>query len=60
QLLTKSALTLGLTKRHTNAVTEGMVATARSWSDADGLITALHDPESRDAAATYLDRVRRR
>jgi enoyl-CoA hydratase/carnithine racemase len=60
QLLTKSALTLGLTKRHTNAVTEGMVGTARSWSDADGLVTALHDPESRDAAAAYLDRVQRR
>lgn len=60
QLITKSALTLGLTKRHTNAVAEGMVATARSWGDADGLVTALHDPESRDAAAAYLERVRRR
>jgi enoyl-CoA hydratase/carnithine racemase len=60
QLLTKSALTLGLTKRHTNAVAEGVVATARSWSDADGLVTALHDPESRAAAAAYLDRVQRR
>jgi enoyl-CoA hydratase/carnithine racemase len=60
QLLTKSALTLGATKRHTNAVTEGMVATARSWSDADALLTALHDPESRAAAAAYLGRVQRR
>ncbi len=60
ELLTKSVLTLGVTKRHTNAVTEGMFATARSWSDADGLVTALHDPESRDAAAAYLQRVRRR
>jgi enoyl-CoA hydratase/carnithine racemase len=59
QLITKSALTLGMTKRHTNAVAEGMVATARSFSDADGLLTALHDPESRDAAAAYLSRVRR-
>jgi enoyl-CoA hydratase/carnithine racemase len=57
QLLTKSALTLGLTKRHTNAVAEGTVETARSWSDADGLVTALHDPESRAAAAAYLERV---
>ncbi|MGH3960410.1 enoyl-CoA hydratase/isomerase family protein [Mycobacterium sp.] len=60
QLLAKSALTLSSTKRHTNAVTEGMVATARSWSDADALVTALHDPESREAAAAYLNRVRRR
>lgn len=60
QLITKSTLTLGATKRHTNAVTEGMVATARSWSDADGLVTALHDPESRDAAMAYLARVQRR
>jgi enoyl-CoA hydratase/carnithine racemase len=59
-LLAKSALTLGSTKRHVNAVTEGMVATARSWSDADGLVTALHDFESREAAAAYLARVRRR
>ncbi len=58
QLVTKSALTLAATKRHTNAVTEGMVATARSFSDADALVTALHDPESRDAAVAYLSRVR--
>ena len=56
QLLTKSALTLTATKRHTNAVTEGMVATARCWSDADSLVTALLDPESRDAATAYLSR----
>ncbi|OBI49674.1 enoyl-CoA hydratase [Mycobacterium kyorinense] len=60
QLLTKSALTLASTKRHTNAVADGMVATARSWSDADALVTALHDSESRKAAGAYLDRVRRR
>lgn len=60
QLITKSALTLGSTKRHTNAVADGMVATARSWSDADALVTALHDPESREAAVAYLARVRRR
>lgn len=59
-LVTKSGLTLTATKRHTNAVTEGMVGTARAWSDADSLLTALHDPESRDAAMTYLARVQRR
>lgn len=60
QLLTKSALTLSSTKRHTNAVADGIVATARSWSDADALVTALHDRESREAAAAYLARVGRR
>ncbi|HEU0191560.1 MAG TPA: enoyl-CoA hydratase/isomerase family protein [Mycobacterium sp.] len=60
QLITKSSLTLGATKRHTNAVTEGMVATARAWNDADSLVTALHDPESREAAMAYLARVARR
>jgi enoyl-CoA hydratase/carnithine racemase len=55
QLVTKSALTLGVTKRHTNAVTEGMVATARTFSDADSLVAALHDADSRAAAARYLE-----
>lgn len=59
QLLGKSALTLTATKRHTNAVTEGMVGTARTWSDADSLVTALHDPESRAAAEAYLKRLGR-
>ena len=59
-LLDKSRLTLEATKRHTNAVTEGMVATARSWNDADSLVTAMRDPESREASARYLERVRRR
>jgi enoyl-CoA hydratase/carnithine racemase len=56
QLETKSALTLSATKRHTNAVTEGMVATVRAWNDADSLVTALHDPESMAVAAAYLKR----
>lgn len=60
ELETKSSLTLTATKRHTNAVTEGMVATARNWNDADSLVTALHDPESRAAALAYLARVQRR
>jgi enoyl-CoA hydratase/carnithine racemase len=59
QLESKSALTLSATKRHTNAVTEGMVGTARSWNDADSLVTALRDPESRSVAAAYLQRFTR-
>jgi enoyl-CoA hydratase/carnithine racemase len=60
QLQAKSALTLFATKRHTNAVAEGMVATARAWNDADSLATALRDPESRAAAAVYLQQVRKK
>ena len=40
-------LALLATKVHTNAVTESMVATGRSWSDADGLLAGLRDPEGR-------------
>ena len=54
QLAGKSALTLTATKRHTNAVTESMVGTVRAWNDADSLVTALRDPESRAAGAAYL------
>ncbi|MDP6978203.1 MAG: enoyl-CoA hydratase/isomerase family protein [Myxococcota bacterium] len=42
------------TKRHVNAVTEQMVGTMRSWSDADGLVTALGDEECAEARRTYL------
>lgn len=59
QLAAKSALTLTATKRHTNAVTESMVGTARAWSDADSLVTALGDAESRAAAQAYLKRLGR-
>jgi enoyl-CoA hydratase/carnithine racemase len=56
QLESKSLLTLSATKQHVNAVTEGMVGTARAWNDADSLVTALRDPESRTVAAAYLNR----
>ena len=59
QLTAKSALTLTATKRHTNAVTESMVGTARAWNDADSLVTALRDAESRAAGAAYLKGLRR-
>jgi enoyl-CoA hydratase/carnithine racemase len=59
QLTGKSALTLTATKRHTNAVTESMVGTVRAWNDADSLVTALRDPESRAAGAAYLKGLRR-
>jgi hypothetical protein len=37
-----------------------MVGMARSWADADGLVTAFADAESRQTAAAYLARVRNR
>ena len=42
------------TKRHVNAVTEGMLGVARSWSDADGLVTAFSDEECGHARRAYL------
>ena len=48
------------TKRHVNAVTDQMVGTGRSWSDADGLAAALRDPEGRASRATYLERMQAR
>jgi enoyl-CoA hydratase/carnithine racemase len=51
-------LALLATKAHTNAVTESMVSTGRSWADADGLLSGLRDPEGRASAERYLERVR--
>ena len=55
ELAAKATLPLQATKRHVDAVTSAMVGTARAWSDADSLLTALRDPESRAAAAGYLE-----
>src|SRR5262245_29095266 len=53
-LAAKSAYPLRATKRHVNAVTAQMVGTARSWSDADALVSALGDAECAEARRTYL------
>jgi enoyl-CoA hydratase/carnithine racemase len=58
-LAAKASHALFSTKRHVNAVTEQMVGTMRSWSDADGLVAALGDPECGEARRAYL-RARRR
>ena len=50
-------LALLATKVHTNAVTEAMVGTGRSWSDADGLLAGLRDPEGRASGERYLQRI---
>jgi enoyl-CoA hydratase/carnithine racemase len=57
-LVRRPKLALLATKAHTNAVTEAMVATGRSWSDADGLLAGLRDPEGRRSAEAYLRRMR--
>ncbi len=60
ELCAKSALTLQATKRHVNAVAESMSNAGRNWNDADSLVAALYDPESRAAADRYLERLRSR
>lgn len=57
-LATRSALTLSTTLRQVAAAAEALVATAGSEADADLLVGALQDPESRAVAADYLARVR--
>lgn len=59
-LAKKAGLTIFATKRHVNAVTDQMVGTMRSWSDADGLANALQDPECADARRAYLEARRQR
>ncbi|MCP5044639.1 MAG: enoyl-CoA hydratase/isomerase family protein [bacterium] len=51
----KASLAIFSTKRHVNAVTDQMVGTMRSWSDADGLVTAIGDGECGDARRAYLE-----
>ena len=55
QLADKASHALLATKRHVNAVTEQMVGTMRSWSDADGLVVALSDDECVAARQRYLE-----
>jgi enoyl-CoA hydratase/carnithine racemase len=60
QLVAKSSLTLTATKRAVNAASQEMASTAGAWSDADSLLSALSDPESRRVAEDYLERLARR
>ncbi len=34
-----------------------MVEIGRSWSDADGLLAGMRDPEGNESAARYLERI---
>jgi len=56
-LARKSSLTLRATKRAVAAASEQLVATAGAWSDADSLLSALGDLESRAAAQDYLTKL---
>lgn len=60
QILQKSSLAVTATKRGVNAASRAMASTSGAWSDADSLLSALNDPESRRAAQEYLKRVSRR
>lgn len=60
QLLEKSALTLAATKLAVSATSRAIASTSAAWSDADVLLTALADPESRRVAEDYLERLDRR
>lgn len=53
-LANKAALPLLATKRNVDAVTSTMIGRDRTWADADGLVSAIHDEESRAAAMRYL------
>ena len=56
-LVEKPKLALLATKRHANAAADELAGVGHSWSDADGLLTALRDPESRKSADRYLARL---
>ena len=60
QLAERSTLTLAATKLGVNAASAAMAATSGAWSDADALLTALGDPESRRVAENYLEQLARR
>ncbi|NDH24026.1 MAG: hypothetical protein EBY49_08800, partial [Actinobacteria bacterium] len=53
-LAAKSRLTLRATLKAVDAAAEALVSTGTAWSDADALINAMHDPESRAVGEDYL------
>jgi enoyl-CoA hydratase/carnithine racemase len=59
QLARKSALTLTATKLAVNAAARELVSTAGAWSDADVLLGAFADADSRRAGREYLERIGR-
>ena len=53
-LASKTLYSLHSTKQQVNAVMEEIAGTGRSAGDADMLVYAMRDPESRDATARYM------
>lgn len=53
-LAAKANLPLLATKRNIDAVTATMIGRERTWADADGFVSAVHDDESRQAGMAYL------
>ena len=53
-LVAKSSYVVRTTKEHVEAVMDEIASTARSTTDADVLVYALHDPESRTISREYL------
>jgi enoyl-CoA hydratase/carnithine racemase len=54
-LAAKPLFALRTTKQQVNAVMEEIAGTGRNAGDADALVYALRDPESRAASAKYLE-----
>jgi enoyl-CoA hydratase/carnithine racemase len=54
QVASKPVYPVAATKAHVAAVTEQMVGTRHAWSDADGLIGGLLDPECGRAREAYI------
>jgi len=55
ELASKPRYALDVTKKHVNAVMEEIAGTGRNTSDAEVLVYAMHDPESRAAGQRYLE-----
>jgi enoyl-CoA hydratase/carnithine racemase len=54
ELASKPAFSLRATKMHVNAVMDEIAGVGRNANDADTLVAALQDPESREASRRYL------
>lgn len=54
ELAAKPGFSLRATKTHVNAVMNEIAGVGRNANDADSLVAALHDDESRDTSRAYL------
>ncbi len=60
ELASKAGYSLRSTKQQVNAATEELVGTRRNAADADALVVAMGDPESREVSRRYLEQRTRR